>query len=160
MNRKQTRKWLLTSLLAVSSTTLFAASAQAQVIKGSFTLPCAVHWGAVMLPAGNYTFAAPSSNTPFILTVRNGKKASMIMERGRDTQIGNRSSLQITREGGQAVVSSLQLAPYGLRFEYGKRHPRPAEVASNYPSSKGGPATTKAIAQASVIEIPIRVNGE
>jgi hypothetical protein len=159
MNRKQNRKWLLTTFLAVSSTTLFNAAAQAQAVAGAFTLPCTVRWGPATLPAGHYTFAARTSNNPFILTVRGEGASAMIMAGGRSTLIGNHSSLRITRVGNQAVVSSLQLAPYGVSFEYGNRH-RPVIEAANRPSSKTGAVGANAVAQAAVFEIPMAVSGQ
>jgi hypothetical protein len=149
---------LLAAVRAVSSTTLFTAPAHAQQAEGSFTLPYAVYWGAAMLPAGKYTFAAPSSIEPFILTVRGERTTIMIMAQGRSLLAGDRSSLLITREGNQAKVSSLQLALYGLRFEYGSRHRRPVqEEASNRPSGNLGQLPQMPIAQAGVIDIPHNV---
>ena len=118
MNRKRNRQWLLAALLAISSTTLTTATAQAQQVAGHFTLPYAVHWGSATLPAGDYTFTAPSSVEPFILRVRGKGAAAMIMAQTRSTVTGDRSSLRVTRVGNQAVVSALQLAPYGLAFSY------------------------------------------
>jgi hypothetical protein len=160
MNRKQNRKWLLATFLVISSTTLFTAAAQAEHVEGAFTLPCTVRWGPATLPAGYYTFTAQSSAEPFLLTVRGEKARAMIMARGRNTLAGHHSSLRITRVGNQAVVSSLQLAPYGLRFEYGTSHRQLVVEAENRPSGKTGAVSTNVIAQATVLEIPMAVSGQ
>lgn len=160
MNRKQNRKWLLTIFLAVFSTTPFTAAAQDQRVAGAFTLPCTVRWGAATLPAGHYTFAARTSNNPFILTVRGEKASAMIMAGGRSTLAGHRSSLRITRAGNQAVVSSLQLASYGVSFEYGKQHRPVTEETANRPAGSNRALSTKSIAQAAVFEIPMAVSGQ
>jgi hypothetical protein len=157
MNFKQNRKWLLTMALAVASATLFTATAQAQQVAGAFTLPCAVRWGVATLPAGHYTFTARSSIDPFLLTVRGRGTNAIIMAVSRNMVAGSRSSLSITRDGNQAVVSSLQLAPYGVSFNYGKRYRRVVEAA-NRPPGKTGSIPTTALAQATAIEIPIAVS--
>lgn len=155
MNRKSNWKWLLTTLLAVSSTTLSPAVAHAQQIKGSFTLPYTIHWGTATLPAGHYTFAAQSSRIPFLLTVRGERTSMVIMMQSQSTPAGNRSTLSLTRVGNQTVVSALQLAPYGARFEYGNRHRRLAQEAANYLSGTNEATPTNIIAQASTLEIPM-----
>ncbi len=159
MNRKQTRKWLLTTFLAVSSTTLFAAAAQAQRVAGSFTLPYTVHWGIATLPPGNYTFAARPTARPFILTVRGQGTVAMILSQGQNTMAGSHSSLTIMREGNRATVSSLQLAPYGLSFDYGNRRAFLQEEALNRPAGKPKTAGTSATAQVAATKIPITVGG-
>ena len=157
MNRKQNRQWLLAALLAVSSTTLFTATAHAQQVEGHFTLPFTAHWGAVTLPAGNYTFIAPSAD-PFIVTVRGNGTTAMIMAQGRNTLTGNRSSLRVTWVGNQAVVSALQLAPCGLTLFYGSRYRTlELEEASNRAPAKAGAGVTGAMAQATLMEIPMKV---
>jgi hypothetical protein len=154
MNRKWNRKRLLTALLAISSTTLFTAAAQAQHVEGSFTLPYTVHWGLATLPAGNYTFEAPSSSEPFILTVRGKGTSAMIMAQGRTTLTANGSSLQIANEGNGAVVSSLQLAPYGLIFQYGSHRRRAVEMEA---SNRGSASSTNAVARTTFIDVPTKV---
>ena len=160
MNRKQNRRWLLTAFLAVSSTTLFTAAAQAQQIAGSFTLPYAVHWGPAELPAGHYTFAARTSNNPFILTVRGKQTSAMIMAQSRNTLAGNRSSLHITRVGNQTIVASLQLAPYGVSFEYGNRRRPPVLEAASRTSGGADATGASTIAQAANFEVPLAVSGQ
>jgi len=132
MNRKQNSKWLLAALLAVSSATLFTPAAHAQQVEGHFTLPFAVHWGTAILAPGNYTFRGASSAEPFILTVHGNGTTAMIMAQGHSRLAGSRSSLLITRLGTQAVVSALQLAPYGATFSYRSSYRAPVqEEASN-----------------------------
>jgi hypothetical protein len=154
MNRKWNRKRLLTALLAISSTTLFTAAAQAQRVAGSFTLPYTVHWGLATLPAGNYTFEAPSSSEPFILTVHGKGTSAMIMAQGRSTLAANGSALRIANQGNGAVVSSLQLAPYGLTFQYRSHGRRPVEIeASNRRSASGA----NAVAQTTLVKVATQV---
>jgi hypothetical protein len=154
MNRKWNQKWLLTTLLAISSTTLFTAAAQAQRVEGSFTLPYTVHWGLATLPAGNYTFEAPSSSEPFILTVRGEGTSAMIMSQGRTTLTANRSSLQIANEGSGAIVSSLQLAPYGLTFQYGSHRCRAVEMEA---SNRRSASSTNAVVRTTFVDVPTKV---
>lgn len=161
MNRKQNRNWLLATLLAVSSTTLLAGTAQAEEVNGSFTLPYTVHWGAATLPAGHYSFGAKSSANPFMVTVRGEGKAAMIMARGSSLQGKGQSSLRVVREGNQVFVSSLQLAPYGMTFEYGPGPRRHVEIeASNRSTGKPPERNTRTVAQARVIEIPLALTAE
>ncbi|MGA8598067.1 MAG: hypothetical protein WB676_25400 [Bryobacteraceae bacterium] len=160
MNRKQNRKWLFTTFLAVSSTTLFTGTAQAQHVAGSFTLPFTVHWGLATLPPGNYTFSARSTASPFILRVNGAGTSAMIRADGQNTLAGSHSSLLITREGNRATVSSLQLAPYGATFHYTSgRRPLRQEEALN--RSAGNPKTVgaSAAAQVAAAKIPITVGG-
>jgi hypothetical protein len=158
MNRKHNRRWLLAGVLAVSTTTLFTATAQAQQVEGHFTLPFAVRWGIATLPAGNYTFAARSTGEPFILTVRGSGTNAMIMAQGHNTLTGNRSSLHITWVGNQAVVSALQLAPCGATFSY-RSHYRTLtpEEASIHPPGEAGASGANAAAQTTLAEIPVKL---
>jgi hypothetical protein len=160
MNRKRNPRWVLATAFAISSTTLFTAAAQAQNVAGSFTLPYAAHWGSVALAAGHYTFSAPSSVEPFLVTVRGEGTTAMIMAQGRRMLKGDQSSLQLIVEGNQAVVSSLQLAPYGLTFTYGLSHRPPVQVeASNRPSEKTRRSGTDTVARATIIDVPAKVTG-
>lgn len=159
MNCKWNRRGLLTTVFAISFTTLFTAAAQAQDVTGSFTLPHSACWGMLRLPAGNYTFNTVSSDMPFILAVHGEGGSAFVMSQARSIVKGNRSFLQITEKNNQAVISSLQLAPYGLAFSYRSKH-CPAEEEET--AANRTPAKTKAsaaVAEAALIEVPVRMSG-
>jgi hypothetical protein len=158
MNRKQNPRWLFTALLAIGSTTLFSAAAQAQRIDGSFKLLYTVHWGLATLPAGDYTFEARSSSEPFLLTIRGEGTGAVIMAQGRSSFRGTGSALQIMKHGNQAVVSSLQLAPYGLTFNYISHHRGTVqEEAFNGSSGTAGTSSKNTVAWATLVDVPARV---
>ncbi len=156
MNRNQKRRWLLTTLFAVSATTFFSVAAQAQSVEGSFTLPCTVHWGIATLPAGSYTFTGKSSSGPLVLEIRGQAGTVMVMEKGRNDARGEGSSLLLQRSGNEATVSSLRLAPYKETFIYASHHRKAVKEETSTLASNKGVAT----AAVSLIEIPLTVNGQ
>jgi hypothetical protein len=54
-----------TGVAALALAALATVGNASEVYKGKFTLAVKTQWGDVTLPAGNYTFAMPSTNSPY-----------------------------------------------------------------------------------------------
>ena len=160
MNRKQNCKWLFLSLIAVASLNMFGSAANAQQVKGSFTLPYAVHWGHATLGSGRYTFETEPNGKRYLLMVRGKHGNAFVMARTANPNAAGESSLRVIRRGNQATISSVHLAPTGVTFEYVApgREQGNEEAANHSP----GPRSVRenALATTASIEIPLSISGQ
>jgi len=117
---KTNRNLLVASILgAVLAISLCAGLASAQVaFRGKFTLPYDVSWQSTVLPAGEYSFTMESLARPVRIIVRGMGKAAIIGAQGMSDSAEKASALTVERRGGQRMVRSLQLAPFGLVLNY------------------------------------------
>jgi hypothetical protein len=121
MKSKPKRNPIRSTVLAsiVLATCAFAAAAYAQPsFVGSFTLPHEVHWGAALLPAGDYTIVVDSLDGP--ATIRSAKgEGRMFTPAPIQTDGGKgKCSLFITIFNGERRVRSLNLPRLGQSLIY------------------------------------------
>lgn len=113
--RHTVRLLVIVTLTACAFAT--AASAQSS-FTGKFTLPYEVHWGTVMLPAGDYSITMASPTAPAEVWSANGKtKMFTVIPIAADSQKGA-ASIFITVRGNERRVQSLNLPQLGQSLTY------------------------------------------
>jgi len=97
----------------------FAAAANAQATyTGTFTLPHEVHWGNVVLPAGNYSIIMDSPSTPALVLSANGETSMFTtVPTIADSEKGA-AAITVTVNGNERIVRSLNLPHLGQSFMY------------------------------------------
>ncbi|HLJ22956.1 MAG TPA: hypothetical protein VKT71_02535 [Candidatus Acidoferrales bacterium] len=102
------------------ATCVFAATASAQPsFEGKFTLPYAVRWNHVTLPAGEYFIELDAKGLPAVLRSKaTGKSVNTIVPIVDDSEEGA-ARLMVTIRGDERVVRSVNLPQIGksLVFE-------------------------------------------
>jgi hypothetical protein len=106
-------------LIVTLATCAFAVAANAQSgFTGKFTLPYEVHWGTVVLPAGEYTISMDSLHTATLVQSGNNNQSFYtripLME---DSEKGA-ACLFITVQGNERMIRSLNLPQYGRSLVY------------------------------------------
>ena len=157
MNRKQNYKWLLSAGLAIVSLSAFGTPANAQQVRGSFTLPCAVQWGHVTLPSGSYTFESQPRGERNLILIVGQHRSAFVLARSASPDESSGSRLRLIRTGHQATVSSLHLGPAGVTFNYlGGQHPNVEQEAANHSAQQ--PRSVKG--ELAELEIPVGTSGQ
>jgi hypothetical protein len=106
-------------VIAVLVTCAFATAANAQSsFTGKFTLPYEVHWGTVVLPAGDYSITLESLSAPALVWSASGEiKMFTVPPITADSQKGA-ARLYITFLQGERIVRSLNLPQNGRSLVY------------------------------------------
>jgi len=104
-----------------------AMSGNAQTAyRGSFTLPFETHWGAVTLPAGDYTFSLPSATVPYTLYVHGKGVSAIIMAATTDDRgVSDHARLNLVDTTDAHTVQTFDAPELGVTFVYptpGKKH--------------------------------------
>ncbi|PYU21890.1 MAG: hypothetical protein DMG32_19480 [Acidobacteria bacterium] len=126
-------------LLAIVTlaTCAFTAAANAQSFTGKFTLPYEVHWGAVVLPAGDYSITMESSSVPALVSSANGEiKMFTRLPITANSEKGA-AGLLISVRGDERTVRSVNLPQYGASLIY-----KPFSKAERELLAKGGQLQT------------------
>lgn len=109
-------KWLFA---ATSVLTLFSASAVASEASGKFTLTREVHWGNVVLPAGDYTYSLEHRGSPvLLLRAASGAPGFIVMARTIDSVATESDSLVLQRHGDDWFVSEMVVGSVGEEFSF------------------------------------------
>ncbi|HXH49076.1 MAG TPA: hypothetical protein VNM47_06995 [Terriglobia bacterium] len=134
---KTIRNLMILSGLCLVLFALAAAGARAQTFAstsftGTFTLPVETHWGAMTLPAGDYTlrYGIAFSST-YLVTVdgeEEGSPRGMILPRARDDASGVENVLNCIREGDILYVRAVELPAIGESIHF--KIPHGVEVKS------------------------------
>jgi len=97
-----------------------ATSGNAQnAYQGKFTLPVETHWGTATLPAGDYTFALPSTGSPYTLYIRGEKVNAIIMATSTDDRgVSDHAQLNLLDIADVQTVQSFDAPELGLTFVY------------------------------------------
>jgi hypothetical protein len=135
---KTIRNLMILSGLCLVLFALTATGARAQTfastsLTGTFTLPVETHWGAMTLPAGDYTlrYGMPFRGGIYAVTVAGkaeGSPRGMILPRARDDASGGKNVLNCIREGDTLFVRALELPAIGESVHF--RIPHGVEVRS------------------------------
>ena len=117
-----TRYMKLFTKLGVAALALgaLAASGYAQnSYKGKVTLPVETHWGGATLPAGDYTFALPSKNSPYTLYIHGEGANAMIMAATADDRVvSGQAQLNLVDVADVQTVKTFEVPELGLTFIY------------------------------------------
>jgi hypothetical protein len=107
-------------LLGILTLTIFAftGAAKAQSVKGKFTLPYEVHWGAAVLPAGDYTVSMDSFHAmTLVRPISNTRSFYTGLPVTANSDEGA-AYLLITSEKGEHRVRSMNLPQMGKALIY------------------------------------------
>jgi hypothetical protein len=100
-------------------TCAFAAEANAQSsFTGRFTLPYEVHWGKVVLPAGDYSITMESSAAPALVRSASGENKMFTSIPVTAESEKGAACLVITLRGNERRVRSLNLPRLGTSLIY------------------------------------------
>jgi hypothetical protein len=128
-------KWLFA---AISVLALFPASAVASEASGKFTLTREVHWGSVVLPAGDYTYSLEHRGSPvLLLRAASGAPGFLVMARTIDSVASESDSLVLQRHGDEWFVSEMVVGSVGEEFSFAAPETHPISAR------KRGPGTDK-----------------
>ena len=121
-------KTVFTVLVSICFLSLSAAAEDAS---GKFVLTHQVHWGTVVLPAGEYTYKLERHSSQFLLVrAASGAPGFMMMASSTSTTApGNRDSLQLQKLGDEWFVQSITISGLEEELHFRVQAPR-TEVAS------------------------------
>ena len=119
---------VFTVLVSISFLSLSAAAEDAS---GKFVLAHEVHWGTVVLPAGEYTYKLEHHSSQFVVVrAATGAPGFMMMASSISTTApGERDSLQLQKLGDAWFVQSMNISGLEEELHFRVQTPR-AEVAS------------------------------
>lgn len=115
------RMQTITLSLVILASILCAGVAQAApAYRGKFTLPYAVRWGNISLPAGDYRFGFEDVGPHAFVVIENAKDRKFLgmVTASAVGDVKSENALVIVDEGNQQVVRSLCLGDLGLEFTY------------------------------------------
>lgn len=109
-------KWLFA---AIGVLALFPASAVASEASGKFTLTREVHWGTIVLPAGDYTYSLEQRGSPvLLLRAASGEPGYLVMARTIDSVATESDSLVLQRHGDVWFVSQMVVGSVGEELSF------------------------------------------
>jgi hypothetical protein len=105
---------LVMALVAMSATGVKAQLISFPEFTGSFSLPVQARWGAMTLPAGDYSlyYGAPFKGGLYVVEVVNkedGSARGVAFVQGRSQTSASKNELVCTREGNIDIVRALDL---------------------------------------------------
>jgi hypothetical protein len=132
--------------LAALALGALATSGNAQnAYQGKFTLPVETHWGGATLPAGDYTFALPSTNPPYTLYIRGqAGNATIVAATTDDKVVSSHAQLSLVDIADVQTVQAFEVPELGLTFIYatptqkhlGRKEARHKTVPQTAPASQ------------------------
>jgi hypothetical protein len=120
---KSIRSFSFAAVFALSVLVPFAGLAEAQSsMQGQFTLHSEVNWEHTVVPAGDYKFFInPVGGTEFLALQKiSGSSLGFIvlLRPPESASSPDLSKLVLVTRGGRTFVSSMQLAKYGVSFDF------------------------------------------
>jgi hypothetical protein len=108
-----------TGVAALALAALATAGNAREVYKGKFTLAAKTQWGDVTLPAGDYTFALPSTSFPYALYIH-GKTVDAIVRAVTidEAAVSHGARLDLTDVAAVPAVQKFEAPELGLTFIY------------------------------------------
>ena len=108
-----------TGVAALALAALATAGNAREVYKGKFTLAAKTQWGDVTLPAGDYTFALPSTSFPYVLYIH-GKTVDAIVRAVTidEAAVSHGARLDLTDVAAVPAVQKFEAPELGLTFIY------------------------------------------
>ena len=105
------------STLALSA--LATAGNAQNAYQGKFTLPVETHWEGVTLPAGDYTFALPSTSAPYRLYIWGQGVGAIITAATADQRVvSERPQLNLVDTAVGYTVQTFEAPELGVTFSY------------------------------------------
>ncbi len=121
---------LRTLALGVMASSLGAVVANAQTVRGTFSLPAEVRWGTATLQAGDYAFSSEGMRTGDMLQVTQGGKAvAMVLPQSHDPAVAGRAVLVIRQGKAGCTVSEIRLPEVGVVLRYAPYKPKHGTAA-------------------------------
>ena len=111
--------WIIkgAGMLAVAALA-FGAQNSAPDFKGKFSLPYEVHWGQVVLPAGDYTVERAEMSRPQIMYIRTNGAMYMLLAGATADFSGSGSRLELKNINGVRFVTKLDVAPAAASYTF------------------------------------------
>ena len=108
-----------TGVAALALAALATAGNAREVYKGKFTLAAKTQWGDVTLPAGDYTFALPSTSFPYALYIH-GKNVDAIVAAVTidKAALSHGARLDLMDVAAVPAVQKFEAPELGLTFIY------------------------------------------
>jgi hypothetical protein len=107
------------AVLSAATFAIAAEGAKWPMFKGKFTLPYEVHWGNVVLPAGEYTIANSDPVRPQFMYVQT-EGATYVLLAGPTADFrGSSSQLELENIDGAHFVKRLEVASSGTAYSFG-----------------------------------------
>jgi len=118
-----------------------ATSGRAQnALQGKFTLPFETRWGGATLPAGDYTFALPSTVSPQRIYIWGAAANAIVMSGVSDYKVvSSQAQLNLVEIGGVETVTTFEVPELGLTFTYAS--PKQKHMGSKEARQKTAPQT-------------------
>jgi hypothetical protein len=136
---------LVTKLgIAALALAALATSGNARdALTGKFTLPSETHWGIATLPAGDYTFALPTTGFPYTLYVQ-GKGVSVIIvaSAADEKVVSGHAQLNLVNIADVQNVETFEAPELGLKFSYAT--PKQKHMGRKEAHQKMAPQTSPA----------------
>jgi hypothetical protein len=108
-----------TGVAALALAALATAGNADEAYKGKFTLAAKTQWGDVTLPAGDYTFALPSTSSPYRFYIH-GKTVDAIVTAVTidEAAVSHGARLDLTDVAAVPAVQKFEAPELGLTFIY------------------------------------------
>lgn len=128
-------------LFAVCAVGLFSGLAGAETVHGVFKLSAPAHWGAMVLPPGQYEFVVDTGSINRLVTVRSQEtgRSGMILAVAVDKATeSSGSEIKLTESDEAMYVKTLCLNDVGVALEFMVPKPSMTKVAKSSPASASG----------------------
>ena len=106
-------------LSPVSLSALATAGDAQNAYQGKFTLAVETHWEGIALPAGDYTFALPSSSAPYRLYIWGQGVGAIITATTTDQRVfSERPQVNLVDTAVGYTVQTFEVPELGVTFSY------------------------------------------
>jgi hypothetical protein len=106
-------------MAAVALGALATSGSAQNAYQGKFTLPFETHWGGVTLPAGDYTFAMPSTSYPCRLYIQGQAGNAIIMATATNGKvISGHAQLNLVDIADGQNVETFEAPELRMTFSY------------------------------------------
>jgi hypothetical protein len=100
--------------------------ANAQPLKGTFSLPSETHWGAATLKAGDYAFSSEGVKNGYTMRlIQNGKVIATVLTQGHDLAVAGPAVLVVYEGKGGPSVCEVRLPEVGVVLQYAAHQFKP-----------------------------------
>ena len=152
-------------LFALSGTGAKAQALSTTSFAGTFSLPVEAQWGAMTLPAGEYSlsYGRAFKGTTYLVTVAGeaqGSPRGMILARSLDDVSAGENVLDCARVGDTLYVRSLEMPAIGEAIHF--KIPHGVEVQSKVIAGHQNQKGNNQVASMAirVERVPVRLNGK
>ena len=116
---------LRTLALGVLASCLGSVVANAQPLRGTFSLPAQVRWGAATLQAGDYAFSSEGVSKGYTLQLmKDGKMVATLLTNGHDPAVSGRAVLVVHEGKGGPTVREMRLPDAGVILHFAPCKPK------------------------------------